>query len=254
MTIEKLAEKARKEKGLKITLKKRSDGGYVVKSINGHKFKGVMGNKVLRRITKEELSASQLAQRRGQYYNVTRKGQYKFIESQKTKTKYKSHSKKYEAKVSEDLKKQLKKTQRKWREKKLFEHGLGRHTLNSVKKAINIELEKGKTLEEAQEAVMEKLKRAENYARGLANPGSIDVLIRKLERLKVSLKDNENLINKIEETISQLRSNNLITQKQVNQGIQIIYDDSLSLEAKAIAVYDTIIHNIVIPKYSNDND
>lgn len=252
MTIKKLAEKARKERGLKIVLKKRSDGGYVVKSIDGHKFKGVWGNKVLRRITNEELSASQLAQRRGQYYNVTRKGQYKLIESQKTKRKYKSYSKKFEAKVSEELKKQLKKTQRKWREKKLFEHGLGRHTLNSVRKAINIELEKGKTLEEAQEAVMEKLKRAENYARGLANPGSIDVLIRKLERLKGSLKGNESLINQIEETINHLKTNNLITQKQVNQAIQITYDDSIPLEGKAIAVYDTIINNIVIPKYSND--
>lgn len=239
MTIEKLAQKAR-EKGIKVSLKRRSDGGYVVKSINGHKYKGVEGNKVLRAIEGERLSAAQLAQRRGQYYNVSKEGRIKTRKTTSGEEVKSRKRKQYKEEISAPLKEQLKKTQRKWTKRKLFEKGQGRFTSESVRKAIRAEMKAGKTLEEAEASVMERLQRAEKYARGYANIESVEANINLLNKLSGAIKEPglqtrlNNAIKYLEEHKEEIEEDKI---KLINA---VLYNDELTLEERASEVINVL--------------
>ena len=53
--------------GISVKYRKRSDGGYLITSINGTKYKGATGNLVAREITGSRLTGKQTRQRRGAY-------------------------------------------------------------------------------------------------------------------------------------------------------------------------------------------
>ena len=62
MTIKKVISKLR-DAGMRVTYKKRTDGGLTITSINGKKYAGRQGNVVARNITGDKLSARQVTQR-----------------------------------------------------------------------------------------------------------------------------------------------------------------------------------------------
>lgn len=63
MTIKKIAQRLRSD-GVRVTLKKRTDGGYIISSINGKKFAGKSGNAVARGLLNQPLTHRQEVQRR----------------------------------------------------------------------------------------------------------------------------------------------------------------------------------------------
>lgn len=58
-----VVKKARKE-GIKITYRRRMDGGIIIKSINGRKYEGAKGNTALRFLTGQRLRPVSIIQRR----------------------------------------------------------------------------------------------------------------------------------------------------------------------------------------------
>ena len=63
MTIKKIVQRLRSD-GVRVTLKKRTDGGYIVSSINGKKYTGKSGNAVARGLLNQPLTHRQEVQRR----------------------------------------------------------------------------------------------------------------------------------------------------------------------------------------------
>ena len=70
MTIRNVVSKLRQE-GYKVTYRVRKDGGVLIKSINGQKFKGATGNTLARQLSGETISESREIQLR--YATVKRK-------------------------------------------------------------------------------------------------------------------------------------------------------------------------------------
>ena len=58
-----VVKKARKE-GFRVSYRRRTDGGIIIKSINGRKYEGAKGNTALRFLTGNRLRKESLSQRK----------------------------------------------------------------------------------------------------------------------------------------------------------------------------------------------
>lgn len=229
--------------GVKITYTPRKDGGINITSINGVSYVGRAGNVMAREIAGEKLSAKQLAQRRGNSYSVDRKGTIKGASVKYKKTKAgnvkriiskatdskgfrKSRTKKTQ--LNDEVKKQLRKTQRYWREENLQEKGQGRITSRTIKNKIESMRRTGNmTEEQIMSQVLEDLKRAERYAKGYAYSENVDGFSKRLE---MAFGENNEISKYLLEHKDEIKTSDL------NLAVEIIYNDELSDEQK----YDSL--------------
>lgn len=145
--------------GYKVEARKRSDGGYIITSINGLKFSGATGNTYARSLLGEELSQKRAEQLT---FNVK-----KYIKGAKKK-----------ATLDEEMKKELRKVQRKWRKNKVTAH----ITSKKVKEHIKSEGRAG---------AKEYLRRMSRYGEGLAYEENVEYLARYVEDVALSVRDRE---------------------------------------------------------------
>lgn len=155
MPIKQVIEKLTQQ-GHHVTYYKRKDGGYLIKSIDGQKYTGAMGNKIGRAILGQTLSVK----RAEQLYKIT----------------FEPESKRQKAIISyrhEKVKEKLKKVQKVWN-KAFKESGFkeGKKTAKKVK--WNLE-HKGEA------ETMRLLDEAERYAQGKAYSKNIDYLASQVE-------------------------------------------------------------------------
>lgn len=160
----------------------RKDGGYIITSINGIKYKGATGNNVARSMLGTTLEES-ISSNKGLIRTLGKNISYKKGRVRKEK-------------LDEDVKKSLHRVQRKWR--KMFKDKKGYGTITT--KTIREHLKKyGK------EATLEHLKQLENYSKGIAYDKNVEALasyVRDLankltgEAQRVALKLAEDIILK----------------------------------------------------------
>ena len=160
--------------GFKVTARRRSDGGMIIKQINNMTFTGSRGNQYARKVLGVELSQARIEQTS---YNVQ-----KFIKGQK-----KSQA------LDEDMKRQLKKVQRQWRKK-----GVQRQiTAKKVKQHIK---ESGK-----QEA-KEYLTKMTRYGQGLAYEENVEWLAKYIEDLARGYLVDDDVQNQLFDLAEYIRS------------------------------------------------
>ena len=249
MKLIKVVEKLRAE-GHTVTTKKRTDGGIKITSIDGVKFSGIKGNTTARAMSGEKLSTQQLAQRRGNWYEVysqktivkTDKGGTRIYETGEIKKVATTGAKRKSRKVkdvelSSDISKQLKKTQRAWNESKLFEKGKGRQTKRIVQKKFRSKIKAGKTKEEAEEEVLQELKEAEMYAKGYANSENAQSIIDRVGMLnKVRTIDGEHKAQ-LSEIVSYLRAHKEnLKYDDIDVIVAAIYNTALNANEKIEAI------------------
>lgn len=255
MKLIKVVEKLRAE-GHNVTTKKRTDGGIKITSIDGVKFSGIKGNTQARAMSGEKLSTQQLAQRRGNWYEVysqktivkTDKGGTRIYEAGEIKkvatTGTKRKSKKVKGvELSSDISKQLKKTQRAWNQSKLFEKGKGRQTKRIVQKKFRSKIKAGKTEEEAKEEVLQELKEAEMYAKGYANPENAQSIIDRIEMLGKSKNvygENKLLLNRVLSKLQVLKNQDKLPFTTIDEIVYVLYNHSLSTTEKVKAIAEEI--------------
>ena len=249
MKLIKVVEKLRAE-GHTVTAKKRKDGGIKITSIDGVKFSGIKGNATARAMTGEKLSTQQLAQRRGNWYEVysqktivkTDKGGTRIYEAGEIKKVATTGAKRKSRKVkdvelSSDISKQLKKTQRAWSESKLFEKGKGRQTKRIVQKKFRSKVKSGMSIAEAEQETLRELKEAEMYAKGYANPENAQSIIDRVNMLnKVRTIDGEHKAL-LSEIVSYLRANkDSLKYDDIDVIVAAIYNDTLDANGKIEAI------------------
>lgn len=163
--------------GHRIQYRHRTDGGLIITSIDGKKFRSLTeGNKTARSmVVGGELS---LARAEQVAFNVK-----KYI---KLDTEFNRQTKKAKGSLDEDLVKQLKKVQRLWRENKIQSGKITKKTLRSYLKY------------EGKRRTMEYLIGRERYARGLINPANFEYLMERIKRL-------EGISKKYADDVKQLR-------------------------------------------------
>lgn len=170
------------KQGNVITYYHRKDGGFIITSINGVKYRGATGNNVARSMLGTTLEES-ISSNKGLVRTLGKNISYKKGRARKEK-------------LDEDVKKSLHRVQRKWR--KMFKDKKGYGTITT--KTIREHLKKyGK------EATLEHLKQLENYSKGIAYDKNVEALasyVRDLannlsgEAQRVALKLAEDIILK----------------------------------------------------------
>lgn len=254
MRLIKVVEKLRAE-GTKITIKHRKDGGIRITSINGVKYKGVEGNAMARAMSGEQLSTQQLAQRKGNWYQVyskkgtvtSKKGSSRNVAAGDVKinldTKKRLRSNKVQGiELSSDVQKELRKTQRAWNKAELFSKGRGRITKRLIQRKFRSKLKAGKTQEEAEEEVLKELREARLYAQGYANEENAQNLIDRVKRLKLQrdiTNDEINLLDRIVTHLENLKKQQKIKEEDIDIVTRILYNDTMMTREKieAIAKY-----------------
>lgn len=153
-----------REKGYRIKYRTRSDGGIIVQSINGKRFTGAEGNRIVRELTGNVLSE---ARERQLASNVS-----EFIRGQHTK----------KAPIASDLKKELRKAQALWRKRGLAEKGQGRILMKNVRKRI---------AREGMESAFQSLRNIQRYARGYAYEENVVLLASRVSRMSIEVKGDD---------------------------------------------------------------
>lgn len=148
-----------RKRGYKVEARKRTDGGWLITSINGKKFSGAAGNTEARGILGVELSTARQTQL---ISNVE-----EFI-----------RGKKKEQALDPELKKKLRKVQAKWRKNKVR----AKLTSKKVKRHVR---EEGKL---AAERYLEKQTR---YGEGLAYEENVEYLAQYIEDIAKGITDKE---------------------------------------------------------------
>lgn len=136
-------------KGYNINFRIRSDGGIIVKEINGEKFSGAKGNEMIRILSNVSLSEKQ-------------QSQLLSIKPKKLDT------------IPKEIKSQLRKTQKVWRKKRSL--GGLKNTGKVTSKKVRYRL---KTY--GVEATLSFLKESEKYAQGYAYTKNVDILLQKID-------------------------------------------------------------------------
>lgn len=162
-----------KARGYKVKYRKRTDGGYLITKIDGRTFTGAKGNTYARSILGTELSQKRQEQLS---YNVD-----KYIKAQKKK-----------ATLDEEMKKELRKVQRKWRKRQVK----GRITAKKVKEHIATS---------GREEAKRYLQRQTRYGEGLAYEENVEGLAQYIEDVSLSISDRE-LAEAIVKTAMYVRS------------------------------------------------
>lgn len=147
--------------GYKVEYRKRTDGGYIIKSINNMTFSGAKGNQYARQVLGVELSQARIEQTS---FNVS-----KYIQNQKKKDT-----------LEPEMKRKLKKVQREWRKKQV------KATLSAKKVKRHIK-------ENGAEEAAEYLDKMSRYGQGLAYEDNVEWLAKYYEDLAkgASLTDDD---------------------------------------------------------------
>lgn len=162
------------KQGHDVEYRKRKDGGYIITKINDKKYTGAKGNIQARTILGATLPQTRVEQLN---FNVQ-----KFIKGAKKK-----------ATLDQEMKKELRKVQRKWRKNKVH----GRITAKKVK--IHIK-------EEGKEGALEYLKRQERYGEGLAYEENVEYLAQYIEDIGRGIITDDSLQNDLFELARYIRS------------------------------------------------
>lgn len=143
--------------GHEVTFRKRSDGGYLITSINGNRYLGATGNKIARTITGESLSNARDIQ----------------LHSIKNPKK---------PPLSPAVKKAISKTQKTWRQ---FGTKVGHGRISTKQIRLRIKLY-------GEKETIRSLSEAERYARGLAYSKNVRHLINRVNNFLDQFPDNKN--------------------------------------------------------------
>jgi hypothetical protein len=162
MTIKDLAEML-SSLGHDITLRKRSDGGYIISKIDGVSFKGASGNIRARQIAGVTLSHARS-------YQLARIRPQKKVAPMKRKL----------APIPADIKKELRKAQREWRKTHKDVGG----TIST--RGVRYQLE-----HYGEEVVRQSLNKAYRYAQGFAYIENVQTMILRFQQDMWKLSDYE---------------------------------------------------------------
>lgn len=201
--------------GHRISYRVRADGGLIIKSIDGKKYKSLTeGNRTARSmVVGGELSmarASQLS------FNVN-----KYIKLKKGEHKAKGS-------IDEELNRELKKVQRLWRTNEI--KGQGRISKKKLRYYIRTE-GKGKALE--------YLMSRERYARGIANEANIEFLCQRLYRLAQGR--NADYFPEIDSLVEEIRSmKDSFLERWIEPCNNIAYNKALTIEEKIRQIREII--------------
>lgn len=176
-------------KGYNINFRARSDGGIIVKEINGEKFSGAKGNEMIRILSNASLSEKQ-------------QSQLLSIKPKKLDI------------IPKEIKSQLRKTQKVWRKKRSL--GGLKNTGKVTSKKVRYRL---KTY--GVEAALSYLKESEKYAQGYAYTKNVDILLQRIDNY-IEMLEN---FNADEITIDYLKASyELILNNKDRFPEAIIYD------------------------------
>lgn len=190
MSIKEIIELLIKE-GYEVEARKRADGGYFIRKINGESFRGSLGNAKARKIVGAELS------------------QARTIQLQRIRFGHKKL-----AKIPDDLKKELQKVQRLWRKK----HPDIRGTL-SMRGLRFFYQTYGK------EAAHASLQKSFRYAQGLAYIENVNWLVERLNMLKTTLDARGEDTSSVEQAISIIESRMLSFKEEwIHECYEAIYE------------------------------
>ena len=192
-----------------IKYRKRSDGGYIITSIDGVKYKGAKGNQRARNLVGEHLSSK----RRTALSELTKRH----------KSKHK--------KLDEDLMKKVKKAQRVWNKNQVKAKG-GR---------VGMKKFRWRLANYGEEEAVRSLERAELYAMGYAYPENVDALADRLERFVIVVDDYyaqafQEYANKIRARREHFKETDLqkineimyATEQRIGEGDDSIIEETLS--------------------------
>lgn len=163
MTVKQLIDSLQSS-GHNVQYKKRTDGSYLIKSIDKNTYKGSKGNIAARSILGVKLSKAKTAQLKAS--------------TKKRKTAARAR-RAAQPKFSKALEKQFKRTQRKWRK--------------NVKDKSRITKKKARWILENEGAkeLRRKLSRLEKHAERIAYPEEVDGYLLKLGRVMMNLSDDD---------------------------------------------------------------
>ena len=165
MTLIEIVEQLQKQ-GNDVSYRHRKDGGIIITSINGKRFKGAEGNALARRIVGATLSEA-------------RKIQLQVIKPKKGE----SPASRRKKKLDKEILKLKNRVQRKWAKK--VEKSKGKITLQKVR--WNVE-------NLGREEAIRKLREADRYASGLAYNKNIDALLDYIDQLRSKVDDLDSIL------------------------------------------------------------
>lgn len=139
-----------KRLGYNVKSRKRSDGGYLITSINGVKYRGATGNNIARQIVNAPLSQKRIEQRK---FNVN-----KYIKSKK----------KPKNKLGIDLKRKLRRVQAEYRKNKIQ----WKITAPKIRRILETE---------GVESAINYIERQLRYARGYAYTENVMYLVKYMQ-------------------------------------------------------------------------
>ena len=160
MTIKEIIDELKKL-GYDVHARKRSDGGYIIKSINNMTFTGSNGNSAARRILGISLSQARIEQT---HFNVA-----KYIEGQKKKDT-----------LEPEMKKSLRKVQRQWRK-------------GGVKAKVTAKKVKWHIKEGGKEEAKQYLEKMTRYGQGYAYVENVEYLAQYCEDIAKGILVNDEL-------------------------------------------------------------
>lgn len=160
--------------GFKVDARRRTDGGWIIKKINGMSFSGASGNQYAREVLGVQLSQARIEQ---VHFNVN---------------KYIKGSKKPKGKIDEEMVKELKKVQRLWRRKQVH--------AKITKRKLRWHLKEGGRRE-----AWDYLKKMTRYGQGYAYEENVLYLAKYIE--DVALGCPANYKDKVLQVAAAVRSN-----------------------------------------------
>lgn len=206
MSVKEIAELLVKQ-GHKVNVRKRSDGGYIITSIDGMKYVGATGNIEARRIVGATLSHARA-------YQLKRIKPPKRVAPAKRK----------KAPIPEDLKRDLTRVQREWRKKHEDVGGaVSTRGLRYILETYGYDVAKA------------SLDKSLRYAQGYAYIENVQWLIERLRQAMNKAEDNE--VSMIQSIIDYI-SDHILTFKEewINACYQAIYEfEKQSISASELA-------------------
>ena len=202
MTIKEIAQRLR-EQGHQVTLYQRKDRGYLITSIDGVKYRGAEGNNRARVLVGTELA-------------TRRKSQLKSITPMKGSSSAKARKKGKPRKppLSDELLKEIRKTQRLWRQTQ----AQGRVTTAKIRYVIN---------NEGEEAAMITLKKLQAYSKGIAYDDNIEHLAERIERLATGHSKNASELRNLANKIRRFKGQNRFKDEWISRINEYFYNAEL---------------------------
>lgn len=192
-----------KTKGYEVTFRVRSDGGILITSIDGVKYKGAAGNKMARLLTGNVLSKRRTAQ----LSKITRERKVK--------------PRKIPVETPADLERYRKRVMRKWRKATLT----GSISKRNLRKIIE---------ERGFEGAKKYLEEMERHTEGKAYKGQINVLLSKLDQDIAIMYDSPDEVEELEKIKTLIKDNeDNITPQMIFNILDWLYDWEKDSNARA---------------------